>query len=192
MTQIKTLRLRSTKSVQKRGENLMKRAVSIVLGLLFLAAILPNAALAGLSAQNVDFGNVREGVSVTKSVTVSNSAPGFHYLLDPSGAGAAVTVAPGNCPFGADSGTVGSCQVQVTVPAGTALGSGSDTASIAYKSDDMPFDSDDVGLTISSLMISVTYTVIAKPDSAIPIMPYYLMLILACLTGLLGLRQLRV
>jgi hypothetical protein len=60
----------------------MKRAVSIVLGLLFLAAILPNAALAGLSAQNVDFGNVREGVSVTKSVTVSNSAPGFHYLLE--------------------------------------------------------------------------------------------------------------
>ena len=161
----KTLRLRSTKFVQKRGEDLMKRAERIVLGLLFLAAILPNAALAGLSAQNVDFGSVREGVSVTKSVTVSNSTPGFHYLLDPSGAGATVTVAPGTCPSGAASGTVGSCQVQVTVPGGTELGSGSDTASIAYKLDDMPFQSDDAGLTISTLMISVTYTVIAIADS---------------------------
>jgi uncharacterized protein YhjY with autotransporter beta-barrel domain len=167
----KTLRLRSTKFVQKRGEDLMKRAERIVLGLLFLAAILPNAALAGLSAQNVDFGSVREGVSVTKSVTVSNSTPGFHYLLDPSGAGATVTVAPGTCPSGAASGTVGSCQVQVTVPAGTELGSGSDTASIAYKSDDMPFQSDDAGLTISSLMISVTYTVIAKADSDVDGVP---------------------
>jgi hypothetical protein len=84
---------------------------------------------------------------------VSNSAPGFHYLLDPSGAGAAVTVAPGTCPSGAASGAVGICQVQVTVPAGTELGSSSDTASIAYKSDDMPFQSDDAGLTISTLMI---------------------------------------
>ena len=143
----------------------MKRAERIVLGLLFLAAMLPNAALAGLAAQNVDFGNVREGVSVTKSVTVTNTTPGFHYLLDPSGSGATVTVAPGSCPSGAASGSVTSCQVQVTVPAGTALGSGSDTASIAYKSDDMPFQSDDAGKTIKSLMISVTYTVIAPADS---------------------------
>jgi hypothetical protein len=44
----------------------MKRAERIVVGLLFLAAIFPNAALAGLSAQNVDFGEVQEGVSVTR------------------------------------------------------------------------------------------------------------------------------
>ena len=138
--------------------SVLKRAASAVRGLLLLSAVLPGVAMAGLNAGTVDFGNVQEGVAVTKAVTVTNTTSGFHYLLDPSGSGSTVTVDPGSCPSGPSSGSVTTCQVQVTLPA-NAVGSGTASVKIGYKSDKISFQSDDAGLTTSSFTISVTYCV---------------------------------
>ena len=135
--------------------SVVKRAALTLRGLLLLSAVLPGVAMAALNAGSVDFGNVQKGEAVTKTVTVSNTAAGFHYLLDASGSGSTVTVVSGSCPSGASSGTITTCQVQVTLPAGV-VGSGTDLVDIDYKSDDMPFNSDAADLPTSSLRISVT------------------------------------
>ena len=118
-----------------------------------LSAVLPGVAMASLNAGTANFGIVQEGVAVTKAVTVTNTKPGFHYLLDASGSGSTVTVLPGSCPNGANSEAITTCQVQVTLPA-EAVGSGTDSVDIDYKSDDMPFNSAATGLVTSSFTIS--------------------------------------
>ena len=173
------------------GDSLMKRAMMLVQGVLFFSAVVPGVAVAALNAASVDFGDVQQGVSVTKPVTVTNEAAGFHYLLDSSGSGSTVTVLPGTCPSGAASDTVTTCQVQVTLPAGS-VGSGTDSVDIDYKSDDMPFRSDDTGLTASTLTISVTYSVVAlAPATPVSTLPLFGLGILVSLLGLFGLRKLR-
>ena len=173
------------------GDSLMKRAMMLVQGVLFFSAVVPGVAVAALNAASVDFGDVQQGVSVTKPVTVTNDAAGFHYLLDSSGSGSTVTVLPGTCPSGAASDTVTTCQVQVTLPAGS-VGSGTDSVDIDYKSDDMPFRSDDTGLTASTLTISVTYSVVAlAPATPVSTLPLFGLGILVSLLGLFGLRKLR-
>ena len=170
------------------ADSLMKRAMMLVQGVLFFSAVVPGVALAGLNAASVDFGDVQQGVSVTKPVTVTNDTPGFHYLLDSSASGSTVTVLPGTCPSGAASGSVTTCQVQVTLLPAGAVGSGTDSVDINYKSDDQPFASDDAGLTVSTLTISVTYSVVALP---VPTLPLFGLAILVSLLGLFGLRKLR-
>ena len=173
------------------ADSLMKRAMMLVQGVLFFSAVVPGVAVAALNAASVDFGDVQQGVSVTKPVTVTNDAAGFHYLLDSSGSGSTVTVLPGTCPSGAASDTVTTCQVQVTLPAGS-VGSGTDSVDIDYKSDDMPFRSDDTGLTASTLTISVTYSVVAlAPATPVSTLPLFGLGILVSLLGLFGLRKLR-
>ena len=174
------------------GDSLMKRAVMVAQGLLFFSAVVPGVAVAGLlNAASVDFGDVQQGVSVTKPVTVTNEEAGFHYLLDSSGSGSTVTVLPGTCPSGAASDTVTTCQVQVTLPAGS-VGSGTDSVVIDYKSDDMPFRSDDTGVTASTFTISVTYSVVAlAPATPVPTLPLFGLGILVSLLGLFGLRKRR-
>ena len=173
------------------GDSLMKRAMMLVQGVLFFSAVVPGVAVAAINAASVDFGDVQQGVSVTKPVTVTNDAAGFHYLLDSSGSGSTVTVLPGTCPSGAASDTVTTCQVQVTLPAGS-VGSGTDSVDIDYKSDDMPFRSDDTGLTASTLTISVTYSVVAlAPATPVSTLPLFGLGILVSLLGLFGLRKLR-
>ena len=170
------------------ADSLMKRAMMLVQGVLFFSAVVPGVALAGLNAASVDFGDVQQGVSVTKPVTVTNDALGFHYLLDSSASGSTVTVLPGTCPSGAASGSFTTCQVQVTLLPAGAVGSGTDSVDINYRSDDMPFQSDDAGLTTSSFTISVTYSVVASP---VPTLPLFGLGILVSLLGLFGLRRLR-
>ena len=170
------------------ADSLMKRAMMLVQGVLFFLAVVPGVAVAALNAASVDFGDVQQGVSVTKPVTVTNDAPGFEYLLDSSASGSTVTVLPGTCPSGAASDTVTTCQVQVTLLPAGAVGSGTDSVDIDYKSDDLPFSSDDTGLTASTFTISVTYSVVALP---VPTLPLFGLGILVSLLGLFGLRKLR-
>ena len=174
------------------GDSLMKRAMMLVQGVLFFSAVVPGVAVAALNAASVDFGDVQQGVSVTKPVTVTNDAAGFHYLLDSSGSGSTVTVLPGTCPSGADSGSFTTCQVQVTLlPAGS-VGSGTDSVDIDYQSDDLPFSSDGTGLTASTFTISVTYSVVAlAPATPVSTLPLFGLGILVSLLGLFGLRKLR-
>ena len=173
------------------ADSLMKRAMMLVQGVLFFSAVVPGVAVAALNAASVDFGDVQQGVSVTKPVTVTNDQAGFHYLLDSSGSGSTATVLPGTCPSGAASDPVTTCQVQVTLPAGS-VGSGTDSVVIDYKSDDMPFRSDDTGLTASTLTISVTYSVVAlAPATPVSTLPLFGLGILVSLLGLFGLRKLR-
>ena len=124
-----------------------------------LSAVLPGVAMASLNAGTANFGIVPEGVAVTKAVTVTNTLPFWHYLLDTPGSGSTVTVLPGSCPSGATSASITTCQVQVTLPAGV-VGSGTDSVDIDYRIDDMPFTSDDTEQLTSSFTISVTYGVV--------------------------------
>ena len=144
------------------ADSLMKRAVMVAQGLLFFSAVVPGVAVAGLNAANVDFGDVQQGVSVTKSVTVTNTAPGFHYLLDPSGSGLVTTVASGSCPSGNSSLAINTCQIQVTLLTGV-IGFGGESVDMGYQYDDMPFSANDA-VSTSSFTILATYSVVA-PDS---------------------------
>jgi len=144
------------------ADSLMKRAVMVVQGLLFLSAVVPGVAVAGLSAASVDFGDVQQGVSVTKSVTVTNTAPGFHYLLDPSGSGSVTTVVSGSCPSGDYSEAFNTCQIQVTLLT-EVIGSGTDSVDMGYQYEDMPFSANEA-VSTASFTILATYSVVA-PDS---------------------------
>ena len=146
----------------RNADSLMKRAMMLVQGVLFFSAVVPGVAVAALNAASVDFGDVQQGVSVTKSVTVTNTATGFHYLLDPSGSGLVTTVVSGSCPSGDASEAVNTCQIQVTLLT-EVIGSGTDSVDMGYQYDDMPFAANDA-VSTASFTILATYSVVA-PDS---------------------------
>ena len=170
----------------------MSRAMEVVRGLLLSAAILPGVAMASLTADILDFGEVVQGTAVTKSVTVTNDSPGFHYLMGVSTSGAPwVTAAPGTCPSGANSSEVSACQISVTLAPSnsTSLGSGFDAVSYDYKFDDMPFNSNATGVDEAVVFISLSYTIVeAEP---VPLMPSLFLLLMAGLLALFGISRVR-
>ena len=143
----------------------MSKVMAVARGLLLLAAVLPGVAMASLTAANLNFGNVVQGTTVTKSVTVTGSSGG-HYILDPSGYGSMATITSGTCPTGPSSSTVTACQLEVTLTtsANTSLGSGSENPYIGYIEDNMPFSPSDEGYVLNNLYVAVSYTIV-EPDS---------------------------